>query len=311
MAIKYTTQTLFEILHQIKQNLKTNDTLSLEVLNPASSTHTLGGEIINIDGEFFIYRGFKAWVSLAEIVGCKITDIKAKSNNTIEITLQKLQITNSFHTMPTTQHKEKYGANSCFARISKNEEPTFLHHYIQALKSVAIVKRKSILNLGVNRADEFEVIQSMLSDEDFYQINLVGIDHSHSALKIAKERFNNGTFLQADINDIKRLNIGRFSLIISIGTLQSPSINYKPFLMQLVQNHLEPNGAIILGFPNSRWIDTEIVYGAKAPNYSYSELSLLFNDVIFAKKYLQQKKFRVTITGREYIFLVATKIGSH
>ena len=79
--------------------------------------------------------------------------------------------------------------------------------------------------------------------------------------------------------------------------------------MSLVQKYLTPNGAFILGFPNSRWIDNELIYGAKAPNYPYSEMSLLFNDVIFAKKYLQQKKFRVTITGREYIFLTATKIG--
>ncbi len=78
--------------------------------------------------------------------------------------------------------------------------------------------------------------------------------------------------------------------------------------MSLVQNHLMYNGAVILGFPNSRWIDTELIYGAKAPNYSYSEMSLVFNDVIFCKKYLQQKKFRVTLTGREYIFLTATKI---
>jgi hypothetical protein len=79
--------------------------------------------------------------------------------------------------------------------------------------------------------------------------------------------------------------------------------------MSLVQEHLCNNGALILGFPNSRWMDTELIYGAKAPNYPYSEMSLLFNDVIFAKKYLQQKKFRVTITGREYIFLTATHIG--
>jgi hypothetical protein len=119
----------------------------------------------------------------------------------------------------------------------------------------------------------------------------------------------NANFYVADINRLKELKLNRANLIISIGTLQSPSINYKPFLMQLVQEHLSSDGALILGFPNSRWIDNQLIYGAKAPNYPYSEMSLLFNDIIFAKKYLQQKKFRVTITGREYLFLTATKIG--
>jgi hypothetical protein len=79
--------------------------------------------------------------------------------------------------------------------------------------------------------------------------------------------------------------------------------------MDLVQNYLEKDSAIILGFPNSRWIAGEMVYGAKAPNYAMSEMSLLFNDVMFCKKYLQQKKYRVTITGKHYLFLTATKIG--
>ncbi len=138
---------------------------------------------------------------------------------------------------------------------------------------------------------------------------LIGIDHSQTAIEYAQKRFPSKRFYQQDINRLDELNLPKSDLIISIGTLQSPSINYKPFLMSLVQKQLTENGALILGFPNSRWIDSELVYGAKAPNYSYSEMSLLFSDVIFAKKYLQQKKFRVTITGREYIFVTATKIG--
>jgi len=107
---------------------------------------------------------------------------------------------------------------------------------------------------------------------------------------------------------IPALIAGKFDVIISIGTLQSSTINFKPFFMDLVQNYLEKNSAIILGFPNSRWIGGEMVYGAKAPNYVMSEMSLVLNDIIFAKKYLQQHKYRVTITGKEYLFLTATKI---
>jgi hypothetical protein len=78
--------------------------------------------------------------------------------------------------------------------------------------------------------------------------------------------------------------------------------------MDVVQNRLKRDGAMILGFPNCRWIDGEMIYGAMMKNYSFSEMSNLYKDVNFAKKYLQQKKFRVTITGKDYIFVTATSI---
>ena len=257
------------------------------------------------------YLGYKAWVNLAELHHCKMLTPEKISHSEICLCFQKLNKDNSFHSDRVDIREEKYGINSQFFNINKNEEPTFLYAYKKALEAVKIQNRKQVLNLGINKADEFELIRAMLETQIFNAINFVGIDHSATALTFAKERFpkENVNFYQHDINNLSTLNLPKSDLIISIGTLQSPSINYKPFLMSLVQEHLTKDGAFILGFPNSRWIDSELIYGAKAPNYPYSEMSLLFNDVIYAKKYLQQKKFRVTITGREYIFITATKIG--
>ena len=87
------------------------------------------------------------------------------------------------------------------------------------------------------------------------------------------------TFLVHNINDLESLNLERFDLIISVGTLQSTSINFKLIFMSLIQNYLKKEGAMILGFPNCRWKDGEMIYGAKAKNYSFSEMSLLYKDV--------------------------------
>jgi len=203
-----------------------------------------------------------------------------------------------------------YRTESHFFAINKMEEPAFLYYYQQALTNVKLENRSRILNLGVNRGDEFEVIKNRLNTNKYQNMELIGIDHSKTAIEYAQTQFkeNNVKFYIEDITNMDTLNLGKFDLLISIGTLQSPSINFKPFFMSLVQNYLEKNAAIILGFPNSRWIGGEMVYGAKAPNYVMSEMSLLFNDVIFCKKYLQQKKYRVTLTGKQYIFLTATKI---
>jgi hypothetical protein len=292
---KFTTEPLLTITTWIEKELKNTTQLSFLVPNPDLENN----------------KSFKTWVDLAELHFCKMLTPQTIDETFIQLTFKKLNQENSFHSANVTNPKEKYGTDSLFFNINKNEVPTFLHAYKRALEAVKVKKRKQILNLGINKADEFELIEQLIGVENFKKINFVGIDHSQTALAYAKKRFpqNNVRFYQHDINAIKALNLPKADLIISIGTLQSPSINYKPFLMSLVQEHLTHNGAFILGFPNSRWIDGELIYGAKAPNYPYSEMSLLYNDVIFAKKYLQQKKFRVTITGREYIFLTATRIG--
>ena len=231
---------------------------------------------------------------------------KIVSDEFVLLRFLKLDKKDSFHKSKLLQD-EKYGVESEFIRINKNDESSFLTTYLKALKSVDISSKKRVLNLGINKADEFEVIKKITNSSN---IEFVGVDFCESAINIAKTRFesSNFTFYKEDINKIDSLNLGKFDLIISVGTLQSTTLDFKPFFMSLVQNYLEDKGSIILGFPNCRWIDGEMIYGAMAPNYAYSELSILFNDVIFCKKYLQQKKYRVTITGKDYIFLTATSI---
>jgi len=294
--IFFTNKTLLEISTAIEKELIENTQIIFIIENPDLELNS---------------RGYKTWVNLAELHFCKMLTPKIINANLIELTFKKLNRANSFHSAQISNQQEKYGTESIFFNINKNEEPTFLYAYKKALESVQVQNRQNILNLGINKGDEFELIEQLIDKKIFDSIQFNGVDHSQTALDYAKKRFpkDNVKFYKQDINRIKDLNLKKSDLIISIGTLQSPSINYKPFLMSLVQEHLTPNGAFILGFPNSRWIDSELIYGAKAPNYPYSEMSLLYNDVIFAKKYLQQKKFRVTITGREYIFLTATRIG--
>lgn len=293
--INLTNKTLLEITKIIEKEITLKEQITFAIENPDLGLNN---------------RGHKTWVNLAELLFCKILTPKVIDDNRIAITFKKLNKNNSFHTATVNNHQEKYGKESMFFNINKNEEPTFLYAYRKALQSVKIQNRKHILNLGINKGDEFELIEKLINRTLFDSIQFSGIDHSQTALESARKRFpkKNMRFYQHDINQLKELDLEKADLIISIGTLQSTTINYKPFLMSLVQEHLTDDGAFILGYPNSRWIDNELIYGAKAPNYPYSEMSLLYNDVIFAKKYLQQKKFRVTITGREYIFLTATRI---
>jgi hypothetical protein len=302
---------MLEIMNWLDNQLKlikSKDTIQFEVISPDIDSFLYSGSSILVDNKKYIYRSFKSWVDLSQLYFCKILTPQIASKNTIIITYQKLDLDNSFHKIKTEDKDIKYGIDSEFTNIIKNEEPSFIYYYKEALKNVNISLRKRVINLGINKADEFETIKSMLSKDEFENIDLVGIDYSQSAIEFAKTKFPTKIFYQYDINNLDELNLDKFDLLITIGTLQSINSNFKTLFISLVQNLLSTNSALIIGFPNSRWIDTQMIYGAKAPNYSYSELSILYKDVYFCKKYLQQHKYRVTITGKDYIFLTATSL---
>lgn len=105
-----------------------------------------------------------------------------------------------------------------------------------------------------------------------------------------------------DINNLDSLNLGRFDLVISIGTLQSSTINFNETFMKIYQNSMLKDSSIILGFPNCRWHDGQMIYGARAKNYSFSEMSVLYKDVMFCKKYLQQKSLELHLLEKTIYF---------
>jgi 2-polyprenyl-3-methyl-5-hydroxy-6-metoxy-1,4-benzoquinol methylase len=305
----FTSEPLIDIFTSVETALKDSQSVTFEILNPDCKPGFYAGEVLIIDGIAYIYRSYKALHHFAELMFCRMLTPKIASEHTILVTFVKLDASDSFH--HSEEKEEKYGTSSHFARIHKNEEPTFLNPYLRALRSVKIKEKKRILNLGINTGDEFNLIRHLLSTSEYHSLELVGIDHSPSAIQTARKRFNEGNalFYVHDINDLDSLDLGQFDLIITIGTLQSTSVEFKPLFASLVQKYLTPDGAMILGFPNCRWMDGEMIYGAKAPNYPYSEMSILIKDLYYCKKYLQQKKFRVTVTGSDYLFLTATKIG--
>ncbi|MEA3492175.1 MAG: class I SAM-dependent methyltransferase [Campylobacterota bacterium] len=297
---KFINETMWDILIWLEaevEDIDPSDKILFQIPNPDLDTTKR-------------YHSWRSWSDLATLLYCRMMTPHIINDREVIVSFQKLDHSDSFHTAETSDHREKYGTLSSFSLIEKNEEPAFIFAFVKALKQVKIEERQTILDLGVNSGDEFEVITSILPKKSYKSMSLIGIDHSRSAIERAKMRFPqaNISLYCHDINHLKTLSLPKADLIISIGTLQSPSIEFKPLFMSLIQDHLTPSGAIILGFPNCRWIDGEMIYGAKAPNYNFSEMSLVIKDIYFCKKYLQQHRFRVTITGKEYLFLTATKI---
>lgn len=298
-------ESMYEVYFILKNEIKKlnpNESIYFEIINPDIDA--------NENEKKPIFKGYKALTNLAEILYCKMLTPKIITETNVQIRFKKLNTNVSFH-INSDNNSEKYGKDSLFAAIKKNSEPSFVIPYIEALKRVQLEHKIRVLNLGINSGDEFEIITEVFNSIN--HIEFVGIDYCQSAIAEAKERFRNQEnfkFYAHDINELESLKLGKFDLIITIGTLQSSNLDFKLTFMNLIQNYLHKEGALILGFPNCRWIDSEMIYGAKMPNYSFSEMTLLYKDVYFCKKYLQQKKFQVTLTGKEYVFLTATALAS-
>ncbi len=310
--MRFTTQTMEEIIDTLQTACASKHDITFKVLDPDLFAGAYAGTTVEVEGVSYLYRSLRAWMDLAELLGCRMHLPKRQEYPMVQMHFSPLERGESFHLSTPDDPKEKYGVTSTFFGIRKMEEPAFAYHYLHALDEVDITHRRTILNLGINRADEFEAIRNRVGKEVFAQMHLTGVDHSPSATLYAQGRFprEHCTFHAADINRLDDLGLDRFDLLISIGTLQSPGIDYKPLLMHLVQNYLSNDAALILGFPNSRWIDGEMLYGAKAAHYRFPEMGVVLEDILFAKRYLQQKKFRVRIIGKQYLFLVATKIST-
>jgi hypothetical protein len=306
---KFTNESMYEIIEYFQNELKENNKLSIEVLNPDHYINEYSGFECELSQKY-TYRSYKSWIDLSELMFCKMLTPTIVTEETICLTFVKIDTSNSFHKTINNEENEKYGLESSFFDINKNEEPSFIFPYLKALIHTKVYEKKQILNLGINKADEFEIIKKIVYPNVFKDINLVGIDYCSTAIDYARKRFqeDNFDFHTHDINKLEELNLKKSDLIISIGTLQSSGIDFKLVFMSLIQNYLQEGGSLILGFPNCRWMGGDMIYGAKNPTYTYSEQSLLYKDVYFCKKYLQQKKFKVTLTGKNYLFLTATSI---
>lgn len=309
-APTFTDEPLAEIVGALRlrsATLRPGEPLRFFALNPDAATGLYEGEYVERGGRRFRYRSLRGWGELADRLGCRLSVPKAVQADEalLELTFSKLE-PGSWH-QGKAPGSEAYGPDSPFSRVQKLEEPTFLLDYQEALTRVALEPESKILSLGVGRGDELGPFAALPHAETF---GFTGVDHSAGALEVARTRFPgpNYRFIQADVNDLSGLE-GRFDLAVAVATLQSPGVDDRALLRDLVQNRLDATGSVILALPNSRYEGVTLGYGARLKNLSEPDLSLVIKDASFYRKYLQQHRFRVFVTGRYYLFLTAVRKG--
>jgi SAM-dependent methyltransferase len=247
------------------------------------------------------HRPWRVWIDLAERLGLRMLTPRRVDDEVLELRFEPLARVRE----PTVADiTEKYGADSTFARISKHEDPGFVIDLGEALARVPWPAAPRVLDLGVNNGDELALVLA-LRPELRGAIEIVGVDHSASALAVARARFagERARFVEADLANLAALDLGRFDLVLSIGTLQSGALDDRALLREVVQHNLAESGSVILGMPNCRYVDGEVEYGARVVNLREPELGLLVKDVAFYRKYLQQHHRRVFVTGKHYMLI--------
>ena len=300
---------LLDILAFVERELASGDACAFFVLDPDLGRGRYAGEHVDHAGQRHVHRPLRVWLDLAERLGLRLCTPRPEAG-LIRIGLERLtprQATPRRRSAgarapgsgeDTPDPTERYGRASEYARIAKLEEPGFVIDLAEALARTRLGARPRVLDLGVNTGDELALIVRAYPD-----VELVGIDHSASALAVARARYSGFQLIEADVGQLAGLALGRFDLVISLATLQSPGIDDRELLRRIVQDHLAPTGAVILGLPNSRYVDGELVYGARIPNFRQPELGVLVKDAWFYRKYLQQHGRQVFVTGKHYLLV--------
>ncbi len=273
------------------------DIVELDVLDPDRGAGLHAGERVVVDGVTYVHRPYRVWIDLAERLGYRMRTPRVIEPPCVRLVFERVRPSAA----KPEDGSEKYGVDSEWARSSKLEEPGFVIDFAEALDRIELPERPRILDLGVNTGDEFELLQQL---RPAMKPTLVGVDRSASALAVARQRFPEATFIEADLD--QPLELGEpFDLVISIATLQSASIDDRALLRRIVQRHLTPTGAVIFGVPNCRIGGGELSYGARMKNFRQPELGLVVKDIAFYRKYLQQHGRQVFVTGKYYLLVTA------
>lgn len=282
--------------------------VTIEVPDPDLGRRCYPGERVGPSGTL-LHRPLRSWCDLAEGLSCRLLTPRAVDATHIALTFERLGPEAPWHVGGQADEavspQERYGAASAFARLRKLEDAGFLLPWLEALGRIRLPESGRVLDLGVNRGDELAAFSWL---EEAPDVRFVGVDHSATAIEEACARFPDARhrFVVADLNALPE-DLGRFHLVVSVGTLQSPGVDDHALLRRLVQEHLEPRSALLLGFPNSRFRDGEVVYGARVRNLREPDLSLLVKDLSFYRRYLHQHGFRTFLGGKYDLLLTAVR----
>jgi len=249
--------------------------------------------------EWGLHRPWPTWTDLADLLGAHLLTPERAGEGRVRVRLRA-------HAAVPEPDANGYGTGGDWGRVDKLEDPVFLFTLVEALRRVNPPEGGRVLALGVNAGRELDALPLAFPGRPF---EVVGVDVDGTALAAAAVRHPDATFLTLDVNTLPAPALGRFDLILTLSLLQSPAVRQDVLLAALRRHHLTPGGGLVLGFPNARYRDGVLSYGARLRNFSRPDLSLLASDVTAARRGLQKHGFKVFVTGKYEVLVTAIPGG--
>jgi hypothetical protein len=250
-------------------------------------------------------RGWRAWVDLAAGVGCVLGTPAPLGDGRVRVPFRALGGEAPWHADGAGAVRDapaRYAAPDGFAAVRKLEDPGFLLPLLEALERVRPPDGGRVLVLGCHRGDEVAALGALRPPPR--DLDVVGVDHAPGPLAEARARFPGAAFLEADVGALPE-DLGRFDLVVAIAVLQSRGVEDRALVRRLVQAHLAPDGALLLGVPASRFRAFDVVWGARTRNFRAPDLALVVQDLATYRRYLHQHGFRTHVGGRYDLLLTA------
>lgn len=294
-TFEFTTEPMPVILPRLLEALERHGSVVFLVPNPDVGIGKFAGEVTPAG----MHRPLAAWADLADLLGAHLHTPQIVSGTRV-----RLQLSRFARTPAPDEHG--YGPEGDWARVNKLEDPAFLLTFVEALRRVNPPPGGRVLALGVNSGRELEALNIAFPDREF---SVVGVDVDEAALAAARARIPGAEFCVLDVNTLPDPALGRFDLILVLSLLQSPGVRQDVLLAALRKHHLTPVGGLILGYPNARYRDGFLSYGARMRNFARPDLSLLMADVTEARRGLQKHGFKVFVTGKYEVLVTAIPAG--
>jgi SAM-dependent methyltransferase len=248
------------------------DPLDLEVPDPDAP----GGPVAG---------GWRGWCDLAEALGCRLEAPAPSDDGHVRLRLRSLPPEADWHAARGAAPERRYADPAGFGAVRKLDHPGFALPLLEALGRVRPPDGGRVLVLGCHRGDELAAIAAL--EPPPRALELVGVDHAPEPLAEARARFPAARFVEADVARLPD-DVGRFDLVVAVAVLQSPAIDDRALLRDLVRRRLTPKGGLLLGVPNGRFRGHDVVWGARTRNFAAPDLSLAVNDLAVYRRYLHQ-----------------------
>ena len=277
--------------------------------NPKSPAPLFEGELYRLQGEAVRFRSLQSMIDLAQLLKVSFT-LDRIDGAWCEASLRvRSKVVKSWHeSSAASGETEKYGAETTYAKLNKLEDPNHFRDLERVYQRLVNREPEHVLSLGCNQGDELWAFWRQLELKHQTEVRLIGVDHSRTAIEVARSRY---PLFDFRVEDISRLNLSDFApvdLLIALNVLHSPSLRGHELFKSWVKGLLSPSSSVLVGLPNCRYHGYEARYGAVSKHGgSINDMSQLLSEVQFYTRYLRQQGFTVWVTGERTVYVVGRR----